>query len=135
MIVRVKGSLKCEQLHGNGWIARVKELVAAGEFGVGLFEKRTEELVLVTRIVTIDELVALVHRQPVVDDHVHPFAELPEAEVEYARVAHVERLIGRYDELAEVGQHGQSRESRQEPAIARVALHQIVRVYVVHDKS
>lgn len=121
-------------LHGNSWISRVEELIATSELSIGLLEKRPEKLVLILGIVAVDELIALVNRQSIVDDYIDPFTELPESEVKYSRISHLKCLIRRNDKLAKVRQHCQCGQSRQKPAISRIALHQIVRVYIIYNK-
>ena len=72
-------------------------LITAKAFGVRLFAKRAPEFVgFIPIVAEAESLLRCIVRQPVVHDHLFPFAEAPKVELEETRVIYrVERLIRR----------------------------------------
>ena len=94
------------------------------KLGVGLLQESGPELVLGVGV--SEGQLASLAGQEVIHHHLHPLPVLPEPEEEDAGVVVCEGLAGREDVLQPVPLVGQAGEGGQEPAVAELALVDVV---------
>ena len=67
--------------------------------GIGLLQQGTPELVCISRV--DEDEPAIVGRETVVHNNVHPFTKVPESKVEDASIALIKALVVRYNLFGE----------------------------------
>lgn len=116
-------SATCVLTHEAAWQSHVWTV----HFGVRFLKKSSKEVVTALRM--REDKVTIASGQAVIDDHLVPFAEVPEAESENSSVIVHKRLVGRSDRVDQFRIPQHQAKAGHESAVTKLTLHHRLSVW------